>query len=46
MQYVLYEPRFTYMQKLEGKNAVLATNIPGLNIKMIKVIRPICIPNS
>ena len=36
----------TYMEKLEGKNAVLEINIPGLKSIKISTIFPTCIPNS
>lgn len=34
------------MEKLEGRKAVLAMNIPGLNTKITNKIRPTFIPNS
>lgn len=36
----------SYMEKLEGRNEVLAINMPGLNIKMTSIIRPTLTPNS
>ena len=39
-------PCCTYIEKLEGKNAVLDINIPALKIKNTSVKRPTCIPNS
>lgn len=38
--------KVAYMEKLLGRNAILATYMPGLHINMTSIIRPTLQPNS